>query len=724
MLKRIRITVLEPTLLPSNLVHYATNFKISKSINFYNTDLIINETDNVNLYDNNFTIDIKEDDNLYVVTQYVYKEIDSNGLPLKDGNGDDVIKYGTPSRISSVKGNQEGVKISDTIVNTPTIIIGTSYNYNLDGNVMVKTSDFRMFSSTGEHKASTWIIKNLSGDVIFKREYDLDNLTSIILPDEIKLEDNFIVYVMHHSTTNADSNYGVKENIISNELPIYKVFPANKFIVGKVLYFNVELFNKRFKNIKMSITDSVGNVTVTDNITKTLIKVSTTGFKEKVNYKFNFAITSENDITVDVDVVLFSHSYKELFDTNKTYLDKYNYLGLIMTNGETNNFSYELSNGSIILQKNITNYLVNSNADSNGITYLDKVADISKDEIYTPNLYVNEMLNGDVVVSYKDTNEDIKICVYNVDPVSNALTLANPNTYLTLSNQEPLSISGGITVSGNHVYYINYDLNKLVKLEPYTAVSESYDLPYTALHGISITSNLDGNIILAGGTDTNVYNYNILHTRKNNKAYLFNITTKTYSEIGNNILSTLPAEIYQFHMVFRHDNKITIFNNVNDTNYDIIGDQTTYILDFVNNTLVNKLNDHLDKIPYGTTIVLRNGDILRVSSIAKDPQKIYSYIADSSDGANIVDNNTIAYDPTKVIIMNGEVVHIDKPCMYDSIKINPGGFVTLGEDTETRYDSTVLIVTRDLVMTQTEFRAAKYSMVYKACTDARFVLLG
>ena len=230
MLKRIRISVLAPTLLPNNLVHYATIFKISKSIDFTGVDVIINSTETTNLYDNNFTVDIKEDDNLYVVTQYVYKEVDTNGVVLKDIDGNDIIKLGTPSRISSVRGNQEGVKISDTIVETPTVIIGSSYKYNIDGNIMLKTSDFKMFSSSGIHKASTWIIKDLSGKILFKREYDLDNLTSIILGDEFKLEDNFIVYVCHHSSTNADSNYGLKENIISNELPKYKVKPINKFI--------------------------------------------------------------------------------------------------------------------------------------------------------------------------------------------------------------------------------------------------------------------------------------------------------------------------------------------------------------------------------------------------------------------------------------------------------------------------------------------------------------
>ena len=721
MLKRIRISVTAPLLLPSNLTHFATNYKLSKSIVFTGSDVIADVTSDINLYDNNFTVDIQEDDNIYIVTQYIYKEIDGSGNLLKDSNGNDIIKLGTPSRISSIKGNQEGVKISDTIVNTPTIVLGTSYNYNIDGNIMLKTSDFKMFSSSGIHKATSWVIKDLAGKVLFKREYDLDNLTTILLPDEFKLEDNFIVYVAHHSDTNADSNYGFKENIISNEKPKFKIKPVNQFIVGKYLYFNVEMLNKRFKNIDVKITDINGNITSIDGIKTTLIKVNTSGFIERANYKFDFIITSETDSISNIEVILFSHSYKELYDQNKVYLDKYNYLGLLLTNGLTNCFSYELSNGNIFLQKNLTNYITNTEVVSNGVIYLDKAIDIDVKNIDNPNIYVNELLNGDIVICHKDSNDNVNIGLYGINPSNNEMYLIKNKV---LVSKEPLSYAGGITISGNKIFYVDYDIGALVELEPYIGTVINHNLPYTVLHGMSLTTNLDGNIIIAGGTNANVNDFSILHTRLINKVFLYDIKTTAYTEIGHNLLDALPMEIYQFHMVFRHDNKITIFNNVNDTNYTIIGDQATYVLDFVHNTLTSMMNDHLDSIPYGSTIVLRNGDIIRYSSIVKDPQKMYLYISDSMKVDTISDNNTLVYDATKMIINSGETIHIDKPCMYDNIVIKPGGKITMGDDNVTTYDSTCLIVTRDTVLTQTEFKAGNYSMVYKACSDAKFILVG
>lgn len=747
MLKRIRISVIAPTLLPNNLVHYATNFKISKSIIFSGDDLIVDKTETVNLYDENFTVDMLEDDNLYIVTQYIYKVVDENGVVQQDTNGEDIIKYGTPSRISSIRGSQEGVKISDTIVSTPTVIIGASYLYNLDGNVMLKTSDFKMFSSSGLHKASSWVVKDVSGNTIFKREYDLDNLTSIILPDNIKLEDNFIVYVRHHSDTNADSNYGMKENIISNELPKFNVTNINKFIVGKYLYFNVELLNKRFKSIKLVISLNGVEVDILENITSSLIKVSTVGFTEKVNYDFDFYITSENGIIVPVRVTLFSHNYKDLFEY-KTYLDEYDYLGLLFTNGNTSNFSYQLSNGSILLQKNDTNYVVDSQVTDTTILYLDSVITLEERNINYPNLYVNELLNGDIVIYYKNYEGHDFINVYGLNPEDNRLTLINS---MKLDNKldDSITFSGGITVIENDIYYVEYTgveavLKKISNYEayPYTDIG-GYNtmtieyiatLPYNVKHGVGITSDMNGNIIIAGGTDNDVNDYNIMHKRKNDKAYIFNtkeprvlensVEVWNFKEIGIDILQDVPEEIYQFHMVYRHDGKITMFNNINNINYTVIGDQSTYILDHINKTLDSRMNDHLDKLPYTNTIVLRNGDVVRFTSMIKDPQKMYTYVADSMVVDDINDDNTLMYDPTKIIVLNGERVHIPKPCMYDSITINPGGLVTLGDDMETTYDSTVLIITRDMVLTQGEFRFANYSMVYKACSDARFILVG
>lgn len=720
MLKRIRISVVKPLLLPVNLEHVKTVYKISKTLSFTGSDLLVNETSDV-LYDKNFTININKDDTVYIVTQYVYKVLDLvNGGYEKDTDGNDILKYGTPSRISSLKSNQEGVKISDTIVDTPTIIIGTSYNYNIDGNVMLKGSEFKMFSSVGVHKASTWIVKDVLGNILFKREKDQDNLTSIILPEKFKLEDNFIVYCMYHSDTNADSNYGLKENISTNELPKFNVKNVSNFIVGKKLYFEIEILNKRFKNIKLEITDVNGNVNTINNLKSSLISVSTTGYLEHVVYNFKFTITSENDITVIKELNLLSHNYKDMYNINKVYLDKYDYLGYLFTNGEVNNFSYELSNGKILIEKNSSTDILDSEFIDKNLIFLDSVLTINNEKIYNGNLYANELLNGDVVVCYKNTQEEVTIATYQVNPVDNSLSLVNS---IKLESKEPLTYSGAITISGNYIYFIDYKNNQLVKLNPYSNETTYFTLPYAALHSISLVTTLENNIIMLGGTNDNIKDFDIVHQRVNDKAFIFDITNNTFSEIGTNVLESLTKELYQFHLVYRHDDKITMFNNLNTNNYNAIGDQSTYILTFKNTpSLLFKYNDHLDSIPYINTIVLKNGDVIRFTSLPKDPQKAYLYISDSTDASSIVDNNTLVYDPSVITIGNGEYLHLDNPCKYDVIKVGIGGSVSLGDDTTTKYDHTCLIITRDTVMNTLEFEENGYTLVYKACSEARFIL--
>lgn len=726
MLKRIRISVTAPVLLPNNLLHSATIYKISKTITFQETDIIVNETSTTKLYDNNFTVDIKNDDTLYISTQYVYTVIDENGELVYNEDGSIKYQYGTPSRISSLKGDQSGVKISDTIVGTPTVKINTSYEINFEGNLKITTSDFKMYSSIGKHLSTTWLVKDIEGNVIFKREKDVDNLTSIIITEDIKLSDNFIVYVSHHSDTNADSNYGIIENIITNELPYFSIKPLSKLIVGKYLYFNVDILNKRYKNIDLFIYDYNTNKFISNviGINNSLIKINTNNFTLNTLYKFVFKITSENDITREYEINLYSNDYKIKYDLNKKYLDKYDYNSLFFTNGETSTLSYQLSNDSILLMKNITNYIIESRLIENKLTYLNSKTDLESDPIINPNLYVNELLNGDVLISYKLSREgksEIYIDVYSLNPENNELLLINSNK---LDSTISLTSSGAITVSYNKVYYIDYISNTMTILDPYTGTYESITLPYNAISGYSLVTDFDNNIILLGGTNDDLGNYTINHQRVNDKVYKFNINNKVFTEIGLNLLKDLPRDLYQFHLVYRHDNKITMFNNINNNNYDMIADQSTYILDLINETLTFTYNDHEDGLPYNNTIVLRNGDVLRYTNLLQDPQKLYTYVSDSMTIDSIDDNNTLIYNPNTLTIKTGEILNIPKPCKYDSITLEDGAYVTLGDDLSTTYSNKTLILTRDTVMTTTEFEAKGYTDIFNACQNTKLVIVG
>ena len=206
-MKRINISVIPPVLLPSNLLHIGTEYKVSKDVLFIEDELLVNEVSETNLFEKKFSLDIGNEDTFYVVTRYKYLVLDETGNPKLE-NGEMVYKFGTPSMITPFKGNQEGVRISDTIIKTPKVRIETTTELSNKEQLVITTSEFEMFSSIGQHKYSTYVITDLEGRVLFKRELDEDNLTRLILPKEINILDNLIIYASHHSDTNATSNYG------------------------------------------------------------------------------------------------------------------------------------------------------------------------------------------------------------------------------------------------------------------------------------------------------------------------------------------------------------------------------------------------------------------------------------------------------------------------------------------------------------------------------------
>ena len=190
-MKRINISVIPPVLLPSNLLHIGTEYKVSKDVLFIEDELLVNEVSETNLFEKKFSLDIGNEDTFYVVTRYKYLVLDETGNPKLE-NGEMVYKFGTPSMITPFKGNQEGVRISDTIIKTPKVRIETTTELSNKEQLVITTSEFEMFSSIGQHKYSTYVITDLEGKVLFKRELDEDNLTRLILPKEINILDNLI----------------------------------------------------------------------------------------------------------------------------------------------------------------------------------------------------------------------------------------------------------------------------------------------------------------------------------------------------------------------------------------------------------------------------------------------------------------------------------------------------------------------------------------------------
>lgn len=728
MIKRLRVSVTEPLLLPSNLKHTGTIYKVSKSIDFSVENLIVNELSTTKLYDNNFNVDIKEDDTLYVVTQYSYNVVDIDGNNVLDENDVPLTKLGTPSRITPVAYNQDGVSISDTIVKTPIVSLEVTNEFEDMGSLILKTSDFDMFSSAGLHKSTSWYIKDVDGKEIYSRVKDEDNLTSILLPKEITLKDKFIAYVVHHSDTNADSNCGLFKNILVNKLPRYKITMFNKLIIGRYLYFGIKLINYGFKNIKVTIKNSDENIVSTlDNIKSTYFRIPTNTFQANEIYSFNFEILSDTDIVIEDVITTYAYEFDSIYDKNKKYLDKYDYRQLLFTNGETNTLSYQLQNGYILYGRNFSKDITLGKLINGILTPLGTGVNLNvSTEITTPSTFVKELLNGDVVVSYvskdKGTLNKTFLNVYKFNPFNNEFILENSNM---LNTTKTLVSPGSIITIDNSVAFIEYTLTgpRLVIFNPYNGLKNIYTLPYIVEYGYSLVTDKNNNIIITAGTNSDISDVSILHERYNDKVFVFNSITEQITELGTDILSEVNKGIYHFHMVRRHDGKITMFNNINNTNLDLLADQSTYILDVDTGEVEVMYNDHEDGLPYGCTIVLNNGDVMRYTNMVNDPQKVYTYIADSLSIDELDDNDIVPYDPLNIIIKDQERLSLTNVCKYDSVTILPGGELIIDTNIEQlTFHSDTLIVTRDMVMSKYDFDSMFYGNVFMACNDAKLVI--
>lgn len=726
MSKKINIAVIPPVLLPANLVHIGTEYKISKTLLFTEEDLLVNLISTEDLYEKKFELDITDEDTFYVVTRYQYKQVDVDGDVLGE-DGLVITKMGTPSMVTPFKGDQSGVKISDTIVKTPIVTKEVTYDYVNSGNIKLIGSKFEMFSSIGLHQSTSWIVTDLNGNVLFKRDKDVDNLTSIVLPKTFNVSDNMLIYCAYHSDTNADSNYGLLVNITNNKLPMFDITMYGDLYVKLEAQFRVKLINSLFKKVVLIVKDGETEVARYTS-TKDVIIVPTYDLVIGKTYHFEFTVTSANDLAQTYTITKIAKDYNSKFKT-KEYLDVYDYSGLLVTNGNTRTLSYQLHNGAILLSRNDSKCFCLARYTNGNLTFVNDVIQLPLNvNMLEPTTFVKELVNGDVVVSY--VSSDIPtfgktfIAVYEHIHYNNVFKLKNS---IQITTEDELVSGGSITTMDNFVYYVQYNRgeidNKFIKLDPYTGVRTTYNLPTTVNRGLSVVATRTGDIILFGGTDDDLSDYTTMHVRTNHKVFKFSIVNEIFVELGTDLLATVNPSIYQFHGVLRLDGNITIFNNINNNNIDVIADQSTYIINLEELTTTYLDNDHLDILPYGNTVVLSTGDIVRFSNMDRVTQKVYTYISDSMNLSNIDDNNTISYDGLNLVIGDNQIIPKSELCRYDTVTIEPGGLLILvtAKGNEKLYSDT-LVVTRDMVMDNLDFIANGYSNVVMACDEATLIL--
>lgn len=704
---RLSIGVGAPLDTPEGYAHTGTSYFVSRNLEF--TDLYLEDINNTTeLYGKKIDIELEEDEAVYTKTQYVY-------------NNDPNITS-TMSRISALRGDQTGIHISDAIVNTPKLDVRVDYSNNGNGELVAEATDFKMYTSHGEHKSSTWTFKDLDGNLLFQSVKDEDALTSIILPASITPDTNFVGEVVYHADTLVDSNPGTFYNVKATpNSSLFSVEQIGRLVIGRDQYFKVTIRTVEFKSLTIKVKDNLGMVVKELNgLTTMSPKVNTDDLMVGSFYTFEFYIDLGGVLSEPVSISAVSSGLPFIYDYNKEYLDKYDYKHLFFTNGKTSQLSYQLYNDAILLTENISkdiNLFKNSN---DTLTKINKVIELPTDEpIAIPSLFVQQLYDGSVVISFASGDNDDYgkryILRYDFNPVTNRLTLIEEDT-IVLDRADIVKPGSITTTWSNIVWYVDYTnpIPDLVSYDYEAKETERFPMPFEANSNVSIVRDRNDDIVILSGSskdyDTQA---DTTATRNQNNVYIFNTSSYEFRTIGYEIMKDLDPELVSFHAVCRHDGLIMLFNNLDTDNIELVADQSTYIVDIEAERVVKLENDHEDDLPYLGTVVLKNGDILRFTSLGKDPQKIYGYIADSMLDGQIDDNNNVYRGSNELIVKKDEVVTVETIKPYDIVRVEDNGILYINTGRSTvKLTSTWLIVSKDTVISKSEFDAGNYEGVY------------
>lgn len=767
-MKNVNIKVERPTLLPDGFVHTGTTYLIGKKIDFTNEAelLVNNKNDTVNLTEKKFPLDIVKGEPIYLVTRYEYTDtkeisrtydrIDSTtvsdedkaayALAMSESRYSDAIiiinkykeytltdNHSSYSRITPLLGDQEDIVISDVMVNTPKLTLSMDYIGSDEGTVVVNSTEFEIYTGAGTHKCTTWITKSINGRVLDTREKDGSNLTSYPLPDHIKKTDNFITTAYYHSDTGAVSYGGQVINTnTSGYNGLFNVEQVGRLVITRPQYFKVSLNTFNFDSLELVVRNDSGK------LLKEIIGIKHLGPKVLTDdlifgkeYTFEFRLKLSNGVVTEPIVLKDkANSDPVLYDESKTYTDRYDYKHLLMLNGKTSHLSYQLYNKSILLMLNGSKAISLFKYIDDTLINVGEIIDLPvTTSVYNPDVFVNQLRNGDVIIAYASRdaidNGSVIINTYEFNPISNKLTLKDKHKSLGVNG---LAISGSITTTwSNYVYYVEEgtaDRNpNLVKYNPYDQQSTKIEMDIPAKNNIAIVRDLDDNVIILGGTLTEKSNKpKEFITRSNNKVYKLDSTLNTISEVGVDLLKDLTNDVYSFHAIVRHTGDITLFNNLDNGNTPIVGDQSTSVLSIKNERLDILTNDHDDVLPYLGSVVLLNGDVLRFTSLTRDPQKLYSYITNTMSVDDMDDNDSISVDPNVLIAKPGEVLTTDEIARYDVVRSDEDGIINYVTTAGTMViDKHTLVVTRDLVMERSIYNALGYGK-YIVADGVQFLL--
>lgn len=707
MLKNIKIAVDKPIVADgSNVIHTGTSYQVSKIPDFSKSNFfilnIVNDTEN--LLSKRFDYELSDTQALYVRTKYHY-------------NGNRESNW---SKIMPLRGDQIGIKLSSTVINTPSV--EAEINRDHDGIVIIKTGDFSLFAGVGVHESTSYEVVDTDGTVIYNREKDLDNLTSIILPlDKFDTSKSYIIKAKHHTDNNADSNYGkclfginTGENTLFDlDLPYY-------FVPMRNIWFKLSIYTPNYKSIDIRIVDKYNDVVAVEKDQHTVTPSIYTGniiIGEMYNIQARLTFldgTRTNFITTqhlkaELNVLMHINKYT-------TYLGKHDFSQYINTNGESIQNTYESYSHGILLGKSNSNDIYRYRHLNSKLYEMEKALTLENVEtIHKVFTNIVPIHSSRLLIDFSAgvTGDNIKSPVFRVYRYN---VITQTFTFLHEVKRDDERYSTAVSASlvptvGDSVYYIpteevDNNNNDMLTLKVYNATNNIFNtvdkLPVNIKKHGSLVKISDTELMFFGGVNDPIPNTGGKeYIRSNNDVYIFNTITTTWTKI-NTLPDFIPDTIYNIQAYTRKDGKIVLFNACEEG--ASVGNQNTYVYDIQNNFFDLEESDTEDTLRYNSTIVYQNGDFGRISNHVIDPQKIFTYISNTKGLVDINDNLTIDTNLDLVVPENTEIT-IESPYRYNSITIlgtnyeNSGILHWIRDDEVLDFQFRDLIVTRDMALT-------------------------
>lgn len=687
---------LDPPVLPNDglITLYATSYQVATDYKFENI-IHSNEKDTTNLYYSKISLDVNDNTVIYIRVKYHFKFIN------KKTNQEEEKETGW-SRAVPVSENDNRLKLSSSIVSTPSV--STAFDYN-ESTMTLSSTNFNMYSGFGSHQSTTWRIEDLNNSLYFSREDDTDNLTNIVAEDNLDSGKIYRVMCKYKASDNTESNYG--SSLVSNFTPHVSQFSfeaPEDFVNGRKFYFRIKLWTTGYQSYELKVVNKKTQEAVISRTSQTkttdYIQYQRPNYTIVEDYEFWLRLTFKDSDGVEY-ITEWTKVLEKSLEINKvyvyrpktTYAEKYDTLASvpgIFTNGITCITGSETYDNRVICSDFANNTLWLYTTEENTLKRI-KLLYTFDDTLGVDYLHVAQLPNHDILVDavvYKDGKQKCSIFfIFAYNSVKQTLELLykleRPDErYCTSMSRSLVVLRDGM------VWYVpayqtdgeSEDRQEL-KLRRYNTLTNKVDrevsLPFKARYNIGLFADHKENIYIHSGSITNKYGTESgsrveYWNRDNNKIYKFLPNTEVFSEYTE-FPSDLPVNVYCLHAFLRQDNKVVFFNACHSGKGLEFNKFTVLDLDTNEFTLIDINGKVL--VPFRTNLRLLSGDIVRVSSKTKDPQSVLVYRSNTRSPEEIPDIQDISKESTELIVADGETVAIEDIYKYTTIDIQGSGVV-------------------------------------------------